>query len=174
MMHYTHTGEKRIYYLTIMNSNADTIKLFYESFQNLNAESMVSHYGKDVIFSDPAFGQLIGERASNMWKMLLSSQKGKQFEVVPSNIIATDTGGTAHWQATYIFSQTGRKVVNEVDAHFKIVNGKIVAHTASFNLHKWARQAMGIKGMLLGGTNFFKKKLQAQTNKMLDSWDQKQ
>jgi len=156
-----------------MKNTADIITSFYQAFQRRDAPLMVSHYSKNVSFTDPAFGTLTGDQARNMWTMLVTSQKGKLFDIKYNNVIGTESGGSAHWQATYIFSQTGRKVVNEIDATFVIVDGKITKHIDSFDIHKWARQAMGLKGLLLGGTAFFQKKLQAQTNKMLSKWESK-
>jgi len=153
-----------------MDLHQKIIRTFYTAFAAKDVETMVSLYDDAVHFQDPAFGQLTGERAGDMWRMLISSQKGKTFDVTFHAVAATEKGGTAHWSASYTFSHTGRKVINEIDATFVIVDGKIVKHTDTFALRKWAHQAMGFKGWLLGGTGFFQKKLQAQTNTMLDKW----
>lgn len=145
----------------------DLIKKFYQAFTDLDPETMVSCYHDDIVFEDPAFGVLKGEKAKNMWRMLCDSQKGKNFIVESSNI----TADKAHWEAHYVFSQTGKKVHNIIDAKFEFKDGKIIKHTDDFNLHKWARQALGFKGMLLGGTGFFKKKLNAQTNHLLSKFE---
>ncbi|MCB9223849.1 MAG: nuclear transport factor 2 family protein [Crocinitomicaceae bacterium] len=142
---------------------------FYQAFKDLDAEKMISFYSYNVIFEDPAFGRLNGERAANMWRMLIESQKGKDFVVEFSHV----TENSAHWEAHYTFSQTGRKVHNIISAQFEIQNGKITKHTDHFNLHAWAKQALGFKGWLLGGTRFFQKKLQAQTNRLLDKFEGK-
>lgn len=55
------------------------IENFYEAFANLDAETMVSYYHDDIVFEDPAFGILKGNRAKNMWRMLCESQKNKDF-----------------------------------------------------------------------------------------------
>ena len=146
------------------------IEDFYTAFKNLNAEEMVSHYHDDIVFHDPAFGELKGERAKNMWRMLCASQKGKDFKVIFSDIIVNDISGTAHWEAMYNFSKTGRKVHNRIDASFKFKDGLIIEHRDHFNLHRWASQAMGFKGWLLGNTSFFKKKLHLQTHSLLDKF----
>ncbi len=149
-----------------------TIETFYKAFNELDAETMASCYHDDIVFEDPAFGVLKGERAKNMWRMLCKSQQGKSFKVVSSNIMAETHQGSAHWEAFYTFSKTGRKVHNTIEATFEFKDGKIIKHTDVFNLHKWSKQALGFKGLLLGGTNFFKTKLQAQTNAMLDKFEQ--
>jgi len=152
----------------------NVIEKFYTAFKNLDAEGMASCYHKDVIFEDPAFGELKGEHASNMWRMLLESQKGKEFIVNFSNINIDAEKGSASWEAFYDFSKTKRKVHNKIEAKFKLKDGLIVDHRDNFNVKTWAKQAMGFKGALLGGTKFFKRKLNAQTNGMLAKWESRQ
>ncbi len=147
------------------------IESFYQAFKNLDAETMADCYHKDIVFEDPAFGVLKGERAKNMWQMLCESQKGKNFVVNTYNITCNEKTGSAHWEAFYKFSKTGRKIHNKIDAEFIIKDGKIIKHTDHFNLHNWAKQALGFKGYLMGGTSFFKRKLQLQTNRLLDKFE---
>ena len=149
------------------------IEKFYQAFSNLDAETMVSCYHQDIVFADPGFGELKGDRAGNMWRMLCESQKGKDFRVVYDQIRADENSGSAHWEAFYTFSKTGRKVHNKIDAMFKFKDGLIIEHIDHFDLHRWARQAMGFQGLLLGGTGFFRKKLHQQTNKLLDKFIEK-
>jgi len=144
---------------------------FYEAFQQLDGETMASFYHEDIVFEDPAFGQLHGERAGNMWRMLCESQRGKDFQMTFSDISYKNEAGHAHWEADYTFSQTGRKIHNVIDARFTFRDGKIFSHVDTFNLHKWARQALGFQGLLLGGTGFFRKKLHEKTNKLLDKYE---
>ncbi|MCZ4409728.1 nuclear transport factor 2 family protein [Cryomorphaceae bacterium 1068] len=155
------------------SSNQDLITKFYEAFSRLDAEAMASCYHEEVVFEDPAFGILKGKKAGNMWRMLCKSQKGKGFIVEFSNVKANDQTGSAQWEAKYTFSKTGRKVHNKIDARFEFADGMIIKHTDDFDLKKWARQAMGLKGALLGGTSFFKNKLQQQTNGMLAKFESK-
>ena len=144
------------------------IETFYTGLKERNADKMIACYHDDIVFEDPAFGKLKGERAKKMWQMLCKN--GKNLHIDFSNIKADDQQGSAHWEAKYTFSQTGRSVHNKVDAQFEFKAGKIIRHTDHFNLHQWAGQAMGWKGKLLGGTNFFKNKLHQQTNKTLDQF----
>ena len=149
------------------------IESFYTAFANKDAEAMVSFYHDSVKFSDPAFGDLNGERAKNMWRMLCGSQKDKDLVVTFHNIQASGQEGMAQWEAHYTFDATKRKVHNKIVAKFKFKDGKIIEHIDDFNLHKWAKQALGLSGMILGGTSFFKKKLQKKTNRLLDRFESK-
>ncbi len=144
------------------------IETFYTAFQNCDADTMVSCYHDDVVFEDPAFGKLKGDRAKNMWRMLCKNAKDLKIEF--SEIEANTTTGKAHWEAWYSFSQTGRNVHNKIDAQFEFKDGKIIKHIDHFNLHKWASQALGWKGKILGGTSFFRKKLNQQTNTLLNKF----
>ncbi len=149
----------------------NVIETFYEAFDNLDAETMANCYHKDIAFEDTAFGVLKGNRAGNMWRMLCESQKGKNFKIVATNITCNSKTGSAHWEAFYNFSKTGNKIHNKIDAQFIIKDGKIIKHTDYFNLHNWAKQALGFKGYLIGGTSFFKRKLHSQTNVFLDKFE---
>ena len=148
----------------------DIITKFYKAFNDCDADTMISCYHDDIVFEDPAFGILIGDRAKAMWQMLCESQKGKEFKVKVSKIRAENNKGSAHWEAYYNFSKTGRKVHNKIDAKFEFKDGLILTHKDDFNLHKWASQALGFKGLLFGGMGFFKTKLHKQTNHLLDKY----
>ncbi len=144
------------------------IEKFYTALNNRDAETMASCYHDDIVFEDPGFGKLHGDRAKGMWRMLCKN--AKNFKVEFSNVEANEHTGSAHWEAWYTFSQTGRSVHNKIDAKFEFKDGKIIKHTDHFNLHRWASQAIGFKGKLLGGTGFFKKKLIQKTNRLLDKF----
>lgn len=147
--------------------SASVIKAFYEAFSRRDAEGMVKHYADDVRFSDPVFTDLKGEDAKNMWRMLC--ERGKDLEVEPSNI--TDT--SAHWDARYTFSASGRKVLNRIDATFTFEGDKIKTHTDVFDLWAWTRMALGVPGVLLGWTPFFQRALRGKALAGLHDWASK-
>ncbi len=146
------------------------IETFYKAFTNLDADKMTACYHDDIVFEDPAFGVLKGKRAKAMWQMLCQSQKGKDFKVVVSDIKGNAINGSAHWEAYYMFSKTGRNVHNKIDAEFVFKDGLIIKHNDNFNLHNWAKQAMGLKGIIMGRTRYFSNKLKSQTNYLLDTY----
>ena len=147
---------------------SNIIEQFYTAFTQKGWQTMQSCYHDEVTFEDPAFGKLHGEDARKMWRMLC--EQGKDLKVEFSDIDVSDAAGKAHWEAWYTFSLTGKKIHNKIDATFIIKDGLIIKHTDHFNLHKWASQAFGWKGWLIGGTNFFKKKFQSQAWKSLKKY----
>ncbi|TCC93489.1 nuclear transport factor 2 family protein [Pedobacter frigiditerrae] len=151
-----------------MIDNEQLIHNFYTSFKNKDYKGMQASYADNAIFSDAVFKNLNSEQVKAMWEMLVV--KGKDMRLEFSRITANENSVTAHWDAYYTFSATGKKVVNKIDAIFEIENGKIIKHTDSFNFHTWSTQALGIKGFLLGWTPFLRKKVAAQAMKNLASF----
>ncbi|ARA82527.1 ketosteroid isomerase [Pseudomonas amygdali pv. tabaci str. ATCC 11528] len=149
-------------------ANSALITRFYEAFAQLDAEAMSACYTDDVLFSDPAFGELRGPQVGDMWRMLTS--RAKNFSVVFDQVRADDRAGTAHWVATYLFSQTGRTVVNDIEARFVFRDGKICEHRDNFDMWRWSRQALGLKGLLLGWTPLVRNAVRAQALKGLQAF----
>lgn len=144
------------------------ITRFYEAFQRLDAEAMSACYTDDVVFSDPAFGELRGRDAGDMWRMLTT--RAKDFSLTFDNVRSDERSGGAHWVATYLFSQTGNTVINDIQARFVFRDGKICEHHDSFDLWTWSRQALGFKGLLLGWTPLVKNAVRAQALKGLKAF----
>lgn len=155
-----------------MNPNESTIADFYNAFSQGDAKKMASYCHSEIQFRDPIFGLLKGNDVSKMWEMLLSKSKGNM-KLEVSNISADDFSGTARWIATYNFSQTNRTVVNNVLAEFLFKDGLIIKHTDSFDVWKWAKQAFGLKGFLIGWTGFFQRKVNEQALLSLEKYQQK-
>ena len=152
--------------------NEDLIIQFYESFARADAEGMVKCYHRDIEFRDPAFGLLKGNDACNMWRMLIERSKGN-IKINFSDAAANGKTGSANWIAEYNFGQTGRKVINSVAAAFEFMDGKIIKHTDHFDLYKWARQALGWKGYLLGWSSFMQNRIRQNCNALLKKYSGK-
>lgn len=131
-----------------MHPNAELIHRFYTCFQGRDAGGMGECYAPDAQFSDPIFRDLKGDQVRAMWKMLC--ERGKDLEIEFRDAEANDRRGRVHWDAWYTFSGTGRQVHNSIEARFEMADGRIVRHEDSFDLWKWASQALGWKGKLLG------------------------
>jgi hypothetical protein len=156
----------------IMNTNEQLIYKFYTAFANADAQTMSECYHAAIQFEDPAFGKLKGNQVRQMWKMLIEKSKGN-IKIEFSDIKADEYSGFAKWTATYNFSKTNRKVVNVIQAEFKFQDGLIISHTDNFDIWKWAKQALGFKGLLLGWTGFMQKQIQKQALASLKSYADK-
>jgi ketosteroid isomerase-like protein len=152
-----------------MDNNRELIERFYNAFQRLDYTTMNSCYSDDIVFNDPVFGLLNADEVKAMWEMLCKS--AKNFLLTYSNIHTDDKEYyTCTWSASYTFSRTGRKVINDIKAYMRIKDGKIVEHSDGFRLSSWIAQAFGWKGVMFGWTSFMKKAVQKNAMKNLQSF----
>ena len=151
-----------------MNSNSELIVRFYRFLAARDGDGMAACYADDASFDDPVFPGLRGRAAGGMWRFLTGRSTDLRVELLEHE--ADDSGGSAHWVAHYTFAQTGRPVVNDVRARFRFVGGLIVEHHDDFNFHRWASQALGPAGMLMGWTPMLRAAVRRQARKGLDKF----
>ena len=148
-----------------MKDEANTITKFYTAFQQKDYETMASLYHPEATFKDAAFDLKSGKEAGAMWQMLVTA--GKDLRIEFSEVQADGKTGSAHWEAWYTFSKTGRKVHNIIEARFELKDGLIYRHRDHFDFWRWSRQSMGLTGWLLGWSGFLKNKVSAMAMKGL-------
>jgi ketosteroid isomerase-like protein len=155
-----------------MHPNAELIAGFYAAFQRRDHAAMAACYAPDATFSDPVFRDLRGPRVGAMWRMLC--ERATDLRIEASVIEADGDRGSARWEAWYTFAATGRPVHNIIQASFEFRDGLIAHHRDAFDLTAWARQALGIKGLLLGWTPPVQHAIRAQAARGLDAFIRKQ
>ena len=155
-----------------MHPNEALITRLYTCFQARDAAGMKACYHPDAVFSDPVFGRLEGGQVTAMWAMLCA--RAADLEIEFSGVSAGDASGRAHWDARYTFSQTGRKVLNSIDASFGFRDGLIARHDDRFSFRRWSRQALGPVGLLLGWTPLLRARVGANARKGLASYMRKE
>ena len=141
---------------------------FYDALGRRDAATMVACYAPDAAFTDPVFGRLDAAGTAVMWRMLCA--RGKDLRVVAINVEADERHGKAHWTATYSYGPTQRRVVNEIDATFVFRHGLIVEHVDRFSLKRWAQQALGLSGHVLGFTPLLAPLVHKQAATALTAW----
>ena len=154
-----------------MDKNIATIQAFYEAFSRLDHQAMNRLYANGIVFYDPMFENLEGESVRAMWEMLC--RNARDFSLTYGEV--EDLGDNYYrmpWQASYTFSKTGRRVTNKVMANMKVENGLIIEHSDGFSMHKWASQALGFFGHLLGWNSFYVRKVRNNARRGLLSFMQ--
>ena len=138
-----------------------TIERFYAAFAQLDGQTMQACYAEDATFDDEAFSLKGRREVGGMWRMLCDATKAKgrdHWKLQVSQV----TPNSAHWEAHYKFSATGRLVLNKIDASFEFnAQDLITRHRDRFDFWTWSRQALGTPGLLLGWTPFLKNKVRA-------------
>ena len=145
-----------------------TIEQFYKAFASLDSKTMAECYALDATFEDEIF-QLRGRtHVGGMWAMLCAAVK-KSGRTDWKLEVRDISERSAHWEPTYRVSATGRIVHNVIDAEFEFdPAGLITRQRDRFDFWRWARQALGAPGLLLGWTPMLRAKLRAQAAKNLD------
>jgi uncharacterized protein len=151
-----------------VSAHVELIERFYEAFGRRDGDAMAACYAPDARFSDPVFPDLRGDEPGAMWRMLTGRATDLTVELLEHE--ADDGSGSAHWLAHYTFTQTGRPVENDVGATFRFAGGLIADHRDEFDFHRWARQALGPPGLLLGWTPLLRKSVQRRSRAALDEF----
>ena len=149
------------------DANRETIRRFYSALGECNGTAMTACYAPGAHFRDPAFGDLEGDEIGAMWRMLTGRATDLKIELLESD--ADEETGSAHWIARYTFS-TGRPVVNDIQAKFRFEDGLIADHVDDFDFHRWASQALGLKGHLVALLPPLRSKARAQALGQLEAF----
>ena len=146
-------------------ANRDLIDRFYRAFANLDGATMAACYAPDAEFQDEVFTLHGRDEIAAMWNMLCGATRSKGMDAWSleySDVAADANNGSAHWEAHYRFSATGRLVHNRIDASFTFRDGLIAAHRDRFDFWSWSRQALGAPGWLLGWSPMLRRKVAAR------------
>lgn len=143
----------------VAGMSTGVVDTFYSSLAQGDGDAMAACYADDIVFEDPAFGELRGRDAGDMWRMLCSGATDLTVEhhILESseNVVRTN------WIATYTFTATGNKVRNDIEATMTFRDGKIVGHRDRFDMWKWSSQALGVPGKLFGWSPPLRSKVRA-------------
>lgn len=144
-----------------------TIERLYAAFERLDGDAMAACYAETARFDDAVFALQGRREVGAMWRMLCDAVRadpggGWRLEV------SAIGDASAHWEAHYRFSATGRRVHNVIDAEFDFDGeGLILRHRDRFGFWRWARQALGLPGLLLGWTPWLRHKVRTQAARRL-------
>jgi hypothetical protein len=148
-----------------MSPEQASITRLYTAFAALDAGGMSACYAPDARFEDEVF-KLNGQaQISAMWHMLCEATREKGSDVWRlefRDVQGAERRGSAHWDAYYRFSATGRLVQNRIDAVFEFdADARILSQRDSFDFWAWSRQALGAPGYVLGWSSALQRKVQA-------------
>jgi ketosteroid isomerase-like protein len=134
----------------------DIVRQYYDAFNTRDWQTIGTLYSDEIFFSDPAFPSLRGDEARGMWKMLMS-RASADFRIDLLSVSPKADGIVEGVMiAHYTFSQTKRKVANQIHTTFLVKDGMIVRQHDEFNFWGWAQQALGAPGYVLGWSWPFK------------------
>jgi SnoaL-like domain len=140
-----------------MANPKQVVQSFFVCFGKRKAEGMNALYHPQATFTDPVFGRLDVAQTQAMWALLCARGQDLRlkFDVVESD----ENFAKVQWQAWYSFGKAKRKVHNRVTSIFEFQDGLIYRQTDTFDFHRWARQALGLPGMLFGWTGLLRQQV---------------
>jgi ketosteroid isomerase-like protein len=144
------------------------IARLYRALADGDGDTMAACYAPNAVFEDPAFGELHGPQIGAMWRMLCARATSIDVELREHG--ADGETGHAHWIARYPFAATGNHVVNDIQAKYRFADGLIVDHRDTFDLRRWAAQALGTQGKVLGLTPFLGPVVRKRARGQLDEF----
>jgi hypothetical protein len=152
-----------------MRSNEKLVQRFFHAFAEGDYRGMQQCLHPDVEFADIGF-DLSGKQVSAMWHMIC--EKGTQ--IMFRNVQADDTQGTARWECHYDFNKDEdskpHSVHNVIEARFRFENGLIREHRDSCDFERWARQALGLVGAVLGEFEFLHNKVRESAKAKIEKF----
>ena len=131
----------------------EVLTRFYDALSRRDGETMASLYSPDASFEDEIY-RLRGEDVGKMWRGLMSRAKTLTVSYTIAKAGAGD--GTVEWTARYEYPGGG-PVVNVILSELELAGGKIVRQRDRFDFPRWAAQALGTKGKLLGRFEWFRR-----------------
>ncbi len=146
-------------------ANRELIRRLYRALDQRDGATMAACYHPNATFVDPVF-DLRGADVGKMWRMLTSRATDLRCE--SSDVEADAERGSARWVARYTFSGTGRLVENRIASRYRFRDGLISEQVDTFPFWRWASQALGPVGLLLGWTPLVREKVRRQARVNLD------
>jgi hypothetical protein len=126
---------------------------FYDSMARRDGEAMALMYAPTATFEDPVF-RLTGPDIGKMWIGLM--RRAREFSIAYTIAQAGRGWGTVELSAGYLYAGR-RPVTNVILSELKLEGGRIVQHVDQFDFPRWAAQALGAPGRLLGRFEFFRR-----------------
>jgi hypothetical protein len=126
-----------------MERNRALLEHFFTSLAHRNHEAMAACYAPEARFDDIAFHLCDSKKIHAMWHMITKSDLCMTYRVESCG--ARDA--VVCWDARYTFTDTGRRVHNELRSAFTLQDGLIIKQYDHSDAWRWCLQALGpIKG----------------------------
>jgi ketosteroid isomerase-like protein len=148
----------------------ELVRSYFEALQKKDFDTLYGCYTEDFRFEDPAMGKLEGRKAKNAWRMYAESLKDLRIVYRIVQLDTVENTAWVHWDAYYTSPESGKTVFNKIDTHFDVRDGKFCYQHDDFILKDWAKQTMGLKARLFGGTRAFQKRVVKRSNEKLESY----
>lgn len=143
----------------------------YAAFKRLDPAAMQAAYAPGARFSTPLFQLQGAGEIGAMWALLCDAIDRRSLDpwrIDIEDVEATAQRGRARWQPHWRIRSSGRVVQGQADAEFSFdKHGRILSHDERFSVWHWSRQALGLRGALLGWTPLWRRQIGAWARQAL-------
>ncbi|KAG8804898.1 hypothetical protein FRC17_005845 [Serendipita sp. 399] len=157
------------------NSGEQLVERYLAAYKAYDLAAMDACTDPEFTFSDPAFPSLNSKQAKGMFSMFVNNREKNKMELEYKDIKKglNDLTYTATYTVRYIFN--GRPVTNVIDTTLTISpqSNLLLSQVDTFPFHAWARQALGLPGLLLGWTGFLQSQVQNNAAQTLEKYMKK-
>ena len=150
------------------NANDELIERFYAAFAAHDGAAMAACYAPDAHFSDPVFVDLYGREPGAMWTMLTARADDLDGRLLEHSADGDRRNGPLG-RRLHVHPD-GPEGAQRRAGGVPVRDGLIADHVDAFDFWRWARQALGPSGLLLGWTPMVRNKVRAQARPGLDKF----
>ena len=147
-------------------SLSEIVNEFFASLKSKNIENLKKIYHTQIMYSDPLYGLLHNEDVFKRWQFFCNENKIENIEILDIKEYDHEYA-MAHWDCTFYYGITHKKVTLSIKSFFKIENNVITEQSDAYRLSKFISQAYGIKGLLFGWIKFMQHRVKRTALKNL-------
>lgn len=137
---------------------------FFEALRRADTRVVDSCYHSQISYSDPLFEDLRGALVPLRWRMLLTQVDG--FSLEHALVFADERKAQVQWTANYRLK--GREIRIPILSTLAIWDDLIVRQVDEYDFWQYCRQARGLGGFLLGGTEPFQNTVKRRARRELE------
>ncbi|KAG8751620.1 hypothetical protein FRC14_007723 [Serendipita sp. 396] len=177
-----------------VTSGEQLVEKYLAAYKAYDLAAMDACTDPEFTFSDPAFPSLnckyeprsswpighpnfvsVAKQAKGMFSMFVNNREKNKMELEYKDIKKgiNDLTYTATYTVRYIF--TGRPVTNVIQSTFTIspTSNLLLSQVDAFPFYTWAKQALGLPGLLLGWTGYLQSQVQHNAGQSLEKYMKK-
>ncbi|KAG8793616.1 hypothetical protein FRC16_010881 [Serendipita sp. 398] len=158
-----------------VTSGEQLVEKYLAAYKAYDLAAMDACTDPEFTFSDPAFPSLNSKQAKGMFSMFVNNREKNKMELEYKDIKKgiNDLTYTATYTVRYIF--TGRPVTNVIQSTFTIspTSNLLLSQVDAFPFYTWAKQALGLPGLLLGWTGYLQSQVQHNAGQSLEKYMKK-
>lgn len=153
--------------------HATLVRRMFESLNRLDAGAVRGCYHPNATFHDPVLSLIGQDQIAALWAMICASARssgtlpsgqpaGVRWGITLRTLSADETHGHADWDAYDRYAGAGRQTQTRIRSRFDFQDGLILRQCDDFQFWRWAHQALGWRGTLLGWTPMVRNSVRTQ------------